>query len=111
MIALRRKLRELWRGCSRLDLIALAVVLAGAAAALSRPNGRMASLLKFMALLAGSYLVLRLIALGQTRLLWRLRNRLMVAYLFIALVPLLLLVILAGYSAQTLYTQLAAYLL
>jgi len=111
MIALRRKLRELWRLSSRLDLIALALVFAGAAAALSRQTAGIFSFLKFMALLAGSYLVLRLMAWGHTRLLWRLRNRLMVAYLFIAVVPVLLLVILAAFSARTLYSYLAAYLL
>lgn len=111
MMALRRTLRELWRRLSRLDLIALAVVFLGTAAALSRKTGVMLSFLKFLALLAGSYLVLRLMAWGRTRLLWRLRNRLMVAYLFIAVVPVLLLVILAARSAQILYSQLAAYLL
>jgi len=41
---------------------------------------------------------------------WRLRNRLLVTYLFIALVPVLLIVTLSGLSTYVLLSQLAAYL-
>ena len=47
----------------------------------------------------------------RTRLLWSLRNRLIVAYLFIAVVPILLILTLVVLAGQILYSQLGAYLL
>ena len=44
-------------------------------------------------------------------MLWRLRNRLIVAYLFIAVVPILSIIILVVLAAGILYSQLGAYLL
>jgi len=67
--------------------------------------------LKFFAALAGIYLLFRLVAWGRSRLLWSLRNRLIVAGLFIAVIPVLLLLLLAARSAGILYSQLASYLL
>jgi len=67
--------------------------------------------LKFFAALAGIYLLFRLLAWGRSRLLWSLRNRLIVAGLFIAVIPVLLLLLLAARSAGILYSQLASYLL
>jgi sigma-B regulation protein RsbU (phosphoserine phosphatase) len=109
--ALRFNLRKFWRRLSRLDLAALALSLAGGLAYLMEVSGPAFNFLKFFAALAGIYLVFRLLAWGRSRLLWSLRNRLIVAYLFIAVVPVLLLAILAVRSAEILYSQLAAYLL
>ncbi len=111
MAALRFNLRKFWRRLSRLDLAALALSLAGGLAYLMEVSSPAFNFLKFLAALAGIYLVFRLLAWGRSRLLWSLRNRLIVAYLFIAVVPVLLLVILAVRSAEILYSQLAAYLL
>ncbi len=61
--------------------------------------------------LAAAYLLLRFLAWWRTRLLWSLRNRLVVAYLFIAVVPILLLLIMTVISAAILYSQLGGYLL
>jgi sigma-B regulation protein RsbU (phosphoserine phosphatase) len=47
----------------------------------------------------------------RRRVLWGLRNRLLVAYVFIAVVPILLLLALAGISASILYAQLGSYVL
>jgi hypothetical protein len=91
--------REAWRRCSRLDVAALAVLLAGGLASAMDLAGGVFSFLKFLAVLAGAYLVYRTVAWGRSRLLWSLRNRLIVAYLFIAVVPILLImtfVLLAG---------------
>ncbi len=74
-------------------------------------SGRAFNFLKFFAALAGIYLVFRLLAWGRSRLLWSLRNRLIVAGLFIAVIPVLLLLLLAARSAGILYSQLASYLL
>jgi sigma-B regulation protein RsbU (phosphoserine phosphatase) len=66
---------------------------------------------KFLALLAALYLAYRLLVWGRANLLWSLRSRLIVAYVFIAVVPILLLCSLAIRSAEILYSQLGAYLL
>ena len=47
----------------------------------------------------------------RRRMLWSLRNRLLVAYVFIAVVPILLLLALASISAYILYAQLGSYVL
>jgi len=47
----------------------------------------------------------------RRRMLWSLRNRLLVAYLFIAVVPILLLITLMAISASILYAQLGSYVL
>lgn len=104
-------LRSLWDRVSRLDLAASLLALTGGLAYFLEADGRIFNYLKFVALLAALYLLYRLLAFGRSRLLWSLRNRLIVAGLFIALVPVLLLVLLAVRSASILYSQLASYLL
>jgi sigma-B regulation protein RsbU (phosphoserine phosphatase) len=74
-------------------------------------NGRFFSFLAFMAVVAGLYLIVRFIGWWRSRLLWSLRNRLIVAYLFIAVVPIVSIVILVVLAARILYSQLGAYLL
>jgi sigma-B regulation protein RsbU (phosphoserine phosphatase) len=111
MTALRTQLREIWQRMSRLDLAAFVMLLAGGTAAAVPAEGGIFSFLKFLALLAGVYLLFRLIGWGRSRLLWSLRNRLIVAYMFIAFVPILLIVALVTLAGQFLYSQLGAYLL
>jgi sigma-B regulation protein RsbU (phosphoserine phosphatase) len=103
--------RTAWERVSRLDLAALLLTAAGGLAYLFAVEGSISNYLKFVALLAATYLLYRLLAWGRSRLLWSLRNRLIVAGLFIALVPVLLLALLAVRSASILYSQLASYLL
>ena len=67
--------------------------------------------LRFLALLALFYLAYRFWSQWRRKLLWSLRNRLIVAYVFIAVVPILLLVILAGRARQIIYAQLGSYIL
>jgi len=104
-------IRAVWDRISRLDLAALLLAAAGGLAYLLAVEGRIFEYLKFIALLAALYLLYRLLAWGRSRLLWSLRNRLIVAGLFIAVVPVLLLALLAVRSASILYSQLASYLL
>ena len=74
-------------------------------------SGGFFSFLKYLAVLAGVYLLFRFIGWWRNRLLWSLRNRLIVAYLFIAFVPILLTVTLVFLAGRILYSQLGAYLL
>jgi sigma-B regulation protein RsbU (phosphoserine phosphatase) len=55
------------------------------------------------------YLPIRWLVGNRERLLWSLRNRLVVAYLFIAVVPTLLVVTLGWLTARMFYQQVAAY--
>jgi len=69
------------------------------------------SILGFLAFAALIYFVVRAIPWFRTRVLWSLRNRLIVAYLFMAVVPVILLVTMIGVSVYLFYLQLGAHLL
>ena len=111
MSALRTQLRQFWRRLSRLDLAALVVLLAGLVASEVDVQSRILNFLVFLAILSSGYLLYRVIAWGRNRLLWSLRNRLIVAYLFIAVVPILLIMTFVVLAGRFLYSQLGAYLL
>lgn len=68
-------------------------------------------LLSFLTFIALVYFAIRLIPYARHHLMWRLRNRLIVAYLFIAVVPVVLLLTMAGLGSYLLYLQLGAHLL
>jgi len=111
MTPTRANLSNLWRRLSWPDLIATLCVAVGSLVAVAKLSGGIYSFTKFVALLSAGYLVFRLISWGRNRLLWSLRNRLIVAYLFIAVVPVLLLLTLAILAGQVLYSQLGGYIL
>ena len=103
-----------WKSLSKLDWTAVAVVLLGIWAWWSgNPvQGHPAILfVRLLSMLALFYLAYRFWSRWRTELLWSLRNRLIVAYVFIAVVPILLLVILAGRSRRIIYAQLGSYML
>ncbi|MGB2676429.1 MAG: SpoIIE family protein phosphatase [Candidatus Acidiferrum sp.] len=103
-----------WKSLSKLDWTAVGVVLLGIWAGWSgNPLQGDAAMrfLRFLALLALFYLAYRFWSQWRRKLLWSLRNRLIVAYVFIAVVPILLLVILAGRARQIIYAQLGSYIL
>jgi len=110
MTPLRQNLIEFWRRLSVLDLIALVVATLGACLAFGGLRGGPYGLAKFLALCSGLYLLFRLISWGRSKLLWSLRRRLIVAYIFIAFVPVLLILIGAVLGAQILYQQFGGYL-
>ena len=69
------------------------------------------SILGFLAFAALIYFIVRLVPWFRTRVLWSLRNRLIVAYLFMAIVPVILLVTMIGVATYLFYLQLGAHLL
>src|SRR5258708_6663699 len=111
MTPTRANLSNLWRRLSRPDIAAISLTLLGLLAAISGRSGGVYSFAKFVGLLSAGYLLFRTISWWRNRLLWSLRNRLIVAYLFIAVVPVLLLLTLAILAGQVLYSQLGGYLL
>ena len=111
MTPFRTYFKEVWSRLSWPDLVSTAVAAGGLLAAILGFNGGFFSFSKYLAVLAGVYLLFRLIGWWRNRLLWSLRNRLIVAYLFIAFVPILLIVTLVFLAGRILYSQLGAYLL
>ena len=106
--------RFFWRRLSRLDGVALSLVLLYGVVWVGRRfrwEPPLAQFIGFLFFLSLGYFLYRLLAWGRARLLWSLRNRLIVAYLLIAVVPVLLLVVMAALTAYLLYWQLGAYLL
>jgi sigma-B regulation protein RsbU (phosphoserine phosphatase) len=111
MTSFRANLKEVWSRLTWPDLVSTAVVAGGLLAAIFDFKAGFFSFLKYLAVLGGIYLLFRLIGWWRDRLLWSLRNRLIVAYLFIAVVPILSIVTLAVLAGRILYSQLGAYLL
>jgi sigma-B regulation protein RsbU (phosphoserine phosphatase) len=103
-----------FRKTSLADRIAIAVLLIYAAILIARAAGALLSgfsFVGFLAFLALVYLAIRLIPWIRHRLLWSLRNRLAVAYIFVAVIPILLLLAMAGVAAYLLELQIGAHLL
>ena len=111
MKLLLTSLREVWSRLSLLDVACIVLVATGLLLELLGITGSVFSFLEYLAVLAGLYLLFHFIGWWRSRLLWSLRNRLIVAYLLIAVVPIVSIVILGVMAARILYTQLGAYLL
>ena len=64
---------------------------------------------RLLALLAGSYLVIRLVG-ARKRWLWSLRNQLVAVYFFLSILPISLLMVMSGLALYLLYWHFGAYL-
>jgi phosphoserine phosphatase RsbU/P len=109
-----RRLGLLLRRFSPLDRIAIGVLALYVLLRIAAIWGfhlPFAALAAFAAFFAVIYLAIRSLPWVRVRLLWRLRNRLIVAYVFIAVVPVVLLLAMAGAASYLLYLQLGAHLL
>src|SRR5580704_13397786 len=90
-----------WKSLSKLDWIAVALCVAGLVAATNSLSAyRGAGLMQLFGVLAAGYVLYRFWSRWRAELLWSLRNRLILAYLFLAVVPIMLLLILASMLAQ-----------
>src|SRR6267143_4439702 len=101
-----------WKSLSKLDWLAVGICVAGLAAAVI-PAANLPGLgfVRLLGALAVFYVLYRFWSRWREELLWSLRNRLILAYLFLAVVPIVLLLTLASMLGQILYSQLGAYLL
>jgi len=104
-------LKEVWHHLSWLDVVCSALVVMGLLVELLGISGGVFSFIEYLSVLAAVYILIRFVGWWRSRLLWSLRNRLIVAYLFIAVVPILSIVTLAVFAGRILYSQLGAYLL
>jgi len=108
------RLRAFWRTTSPLDRFATFVLIL-CILTWSTRFGRYVAFLGawrvILFVIAAGYLMVRLARWARKRLLWGLRNRLVVAYIFIAVVPVVLLLAMVALSGYLLYFQLGAHLL
>src|SRR6202140_447979 len=106
--------RAIWVGMSLVDWLALAILLLyGMLLALREYHAQIprSGFLFFLAICAAIYWLVRGWVWARDHLLWSLRNRLVAAYVFIAVVPVLLLLAMAGLSGYFLYWQLGSYVI
>ena len=91
--------------------IAFAVVLAiYATLAMLGVTGPSRAVLKLVLAVLGFWLAIRISRAVVKQMLWRLRNRLIVAYFFIAVVPIILITLLAGLGVALVGGQISIYL-
>ncbi len=108
------RLRAFWRTTSLLDRVATIVFIFFVLSWATPLGSYLSSLGAWRVILfviATGYLMVRLLRWARKRLLWGLRNRLIVAYIFIAVVPVVLLLAMVTLSGYLLYFQLGAHLL
>jgi sigma-B regulation protein RsbU (phosphoserine phosphatase) len=74
------------------------------------PGSDWTTLAQMAVVFLGLWLAIRVARAGVRKAIWRLRNRLLVTYLFIAVVPIVLIAMLAGISAWALTSQVAEFL-
>jgi sigma-B regulation protein RsbU (phosphoserine phosphatase) len=103
-------LKSRWRRLGKIDktfavLLVFVLILLVAA-----PGSAFSLFLEFVVVLLGAWIVLRLSRIGLRKAIWRLRNRLLVTYVLIAVVPILLILALFGLGSWLLAGQFAVYL-
>ena len=104
------KFKTLYRQVGKLGNFFAGLLLVYLVLLLVKPSSGWVTFLEFVLTVIGLWLALRLTSAFMRKAIWRLRNRLLVTYLFIAVVPVLLIVTLSGLSMYLLLSQLAAYL-
>ena len=112
--ALTTRSRAIWAGMNLVDWITLAILLLyGALVGLRVYYAQIpqSGFLFFLAICAAVYWLVRGWVWARGHLLWSLRNRLVAAYIFIAVVPVLLLLSMVGLAAYLLYWQLGSYVI
>ncbi len=108
------RMRVVARRLTAVDAGALGIVVLFVLARIVRAYGfafPLLGLLDYLFVFALIYFSFRLTPWVRGQLLWSLRNRLIVAYIFIAVVPVVLLLTMAGIAAYLLYIQLGAHVL
>jgi sigma-B regulation protein RsbU (phosphoserine phosphatase) len=107
---MRDRFKALLRRLGWLDRIFLAVLAAAVVADYAAPSSAYSALATFVAFVLAVVWVCKWLVVLLRRVIWRLRYRLLVAYLFIAVVPILLILALVWLGTYALTGQVAAYL-
>jgi sigma-B regulation protein RsbU (phosphoserine phosphatase) len=106
------RIRDSWKRLNFADLLAFAVVLAYLLLTLFGPQLRVPTLWlsRVLAVVALAYLVIRGLLGARSHWLWSLRNQLIAVYLFVSVLPILLLVTMSALALYLLYWHFGAYL-
>jgi phosphoserine phosphatase RsbU/P len=108
-----RRLFVFLRHTAPLDRVAFALVAVYVIARIASAFGAAIpgiGFLGFLAFISAVYLFIRTIPWLRNKFMWTLRNRLIVTYIFIAVIPVILLLLMAGLATYGLYLQLGAHL-
>jgi phosphoserine phosphatase RsbU/P len=100
----------LWRKLARVEKAFLLVLLLHLILSLAAPPSGFNIVLTIALWTLGVVVGVRLARRFTARVIWRLRNRLMVAYIFIAVVPILMILVLVVSAGNVIAGQLAVYL-
>ncbi len=103
-------IKAIWKRLGKLDRAFLILLAAYIVLLLLVPANIFLSLLQFVLFVLGIWVAIRLTRVGLRKAIWRLRNRILVTYVLIAVVPILLILILAGLGSYMLAGQVAVYL-
>ena len=103
-------MKDFLRGLGKLEKSFAILVLLYVFLAYVTPGSGFVALLQVVLVLLGFWLLIRVARVGMRRAIWRLRNRLLMTYVFIAVVPVLLIVLFVGVGTYALSSQLAVYL-
>lgn len=103
-------LKSRWKQLGKLDRFFLGLVFVYFILLFAAPASGFTAFLQAVTLALAAWILLRLARLGLRKSIWRLRNRLIVAYVLIAVVPILLILTLVGLGAYMLAGQVAVYL-
>jgi phosphoserine phosphatase RsbU/P len=102
--------RRIFAWLGRIGVVFLGLCFAYVLLSFLAPASGFTTLIGLGSLVTGIWLAVRILRLAMRHAVWRLRNRLIVTYVFIAVVPVLLVVILTALAGWMLLYQLTVYL-
>jgi phosphoserine phosphatase RsbU/P len=103
-------LKSRWRRLGKLDKLFTVLLFLYLVLLLFAPGNVFTLLSQFLVIVLAAWILLRLTRVALRKAIWRLRNRLLVTYVLIAVVPILLILTLAGLGSYLLAGQIAFYL-
>jgi sigma-B regulation protein RsbU (phosphoserine phosphatase) len=103
-------IKSLWKRAGKVEKAFAVALVLYLILRFALPASPLEALVAFATYVLGAWIALRLLRIGLRKITWRLRNRLMVAYVFIAVLPILLVLTLVGLGAYMLAGQVAVYL-
>jgi phosphoserine phosphatase RsbU/P len=103
-------LKSRWKRLGKLEKLFVILAALYLALTLLTPSSGYTVFLQFVVYVLGAWEILRLTRIALRRAIWRLRNRLIVTYLLIAVVPMLLILTLVGVGGYMMASQVAIYL-
>jgi phosphoserine phosphatase RsbU/P len=103
-------LKSRWKQFGKLEKTFSILVVIYFALLLFAPASGFTTFLQIVTVLLALWILLRLARAGLRQAIWRLRNRLIITYLLIAVVPILLILALVGLGGYMLASQMAVYI-